>query len=431
MTATPSPPSRAALSPAPRPAGLVTASAPPLRLPVEHFVAGFVCLALGGAGLVWIAPSLAAGAFVSTQVVAVVHLFTLGFISMSILGALYQFLPVAVNTPIRSQRLAHLTFALFLLGIVVFLAGLLAAPPLLPLGGGLTALALTLFAGNFIATLARAKERSVTWWALAAAAFFLVVTLGLGFTLALNLRTGLLLGGRFETLLIHVHVALGGWALLVMVGVGHRLLPMFMLSHGATQLPSRIAVAGLAAGTVLLALPLGTPVRLAGFVLAAAGVVAFLVQAAAFYRHRKRRSLDPGMRLALAGLGGVGAALGLAPFAWFHGWQSVRLLSAYVFLLVAGISLFIAGHYFKIVPFVVWYHRWGTRVGRERVPSVADLYSASGATRALAALVAGVLGIAAGILAGHAGLLRAGAFVFLLGIGCEGREMIRIARKKA
>ncbi|MBP8846369.1 MAG: hypothetical protein KBI26_11150, partial [Thermoanaerobaculia bacterium] len=137
----------------------MTASAPPLRLPVEHFIAGFICLALGGAGLVWIAPALAAGAFVSTRVVAVVHLFTLGFISMSILGALYQFLPVAVNTPIRSQRLAHLTFALFLLGIVVFLAGLLAAPPLLPLGGGLTALALTLFAGNFIATLARAKER--------------------------------------------------------------------------------------------------------------------------------------------------------------------------------------------------------------------------------------------------------------------------------
>lgn len=98
-------------------AGLASANAPPLHLPGEHFVAALTFLALGGVGLVWIAPELAAGAFLAPRVAGVAHLFTLGFVTMSILGALYQFLPVAVGTPIRSQRAAHVSFALMTAGV--------------------------------------------------------------------------------------------------------------------------------------------------------------------------------------------------------------------------------------------------------------------------------------------------------------------------
>ena len=121
----------------------------------------------------------------------------------------------------------------------------------------------------------------------------------------------------------------------------------------------------------------------------------------------------------------------IAPFAWMHGWRSPRLLTAYVFVLVVGgLSMFVAGHYFKIVPFLVWYHRFGARVGKERVPRVADLYSATRATAALALLAVGVVTTTAGILAGSAPVVRAGALALFAGACVEGREMVRVARAR-
>ena len=64
---------------------------PPFRLPGTHFLCGIGWLALGAAGLVVVAPLLAAGQFLAPRVIAVTHIFTLGVITGSIFGALYQF----------------------------------------------------------------------------------------------------------------------------------------------------------------------------------------------------------------------------------------------------------------------------------------------------------------------------------------------------
>ncbi len=431
--------SQRAAAPAARPVppapavGLVTANAPPLRLPGEHFAAALTFLALGTLSLVDVAPLLATGTFIAPRVAAVVHLFTIGFISISIFGALYQFLPVAVGTPIRSQRLAHVAFVLLAIGLPVFVVSLAQSISILvPVGGALLALAFTLVAGNVIATLTASADRSVTWWALSSASLFLVVTMGFGLFLAFDVATGVAGALRFDLLLVHVHVALAGWVLMVMVGVGHRLLPMFMLSHGASERPAAVAVASVSSGCILLMVPLGSPVRMLAALLIAIGVVAFLVQAALFYRHRKKGKLDPPMRLAMMGLAGLGVALLLAPVVFARGWQNVQLMTTYIFVvIVGGISLFIAGHYFKIVSFIVWYHRFGPLVGKKRVPRVADLYSARAAQAVLVLLVAGVAVVASGILAGSALAIRIGALALTCGVMLEAREMVRIARAKA
>lgn len=412
--------------------GLVTANAPPLRLPSEHFAAALVFLALGAAGLAFVAPELAAGAFIAPRVVAVVHLFTLGFIATSIFGALYQFLPVAVGAPIRSLRTAHVTFVLLAAGIPTFVVALAAPfPALVPVGGGAVALAFALFALNFAATLAGASERSLTWWALAASCVFLVLTLGFGFSLALNVATGFAASKRFDLLAVHVHVALVGWVMLVMVGVGHRLVPMFMLSHGATERPARAAVALLSTGCALLSLSHGGVLRAVAAAIIASGVMAWFVQVFAFHHHRKKRELDGGMRLAMAGVGGIACALVMAPVALVRGWENAQLLTTYVFVLVVGgITLFIAGHYFKIVPFLVWYHRYGSRVGKGTVPRVAELYSARAVQAALGLFVLGVVATAFGIASGIALLVRSGSVVLLAAVLIEAREMIRISRRR-
>jgi hypothetical protein len=416
------------------PGGLRGPNTPPFLLPAEHFTAALLFWVAGAAGVVWVAPDLVQGAFPLPRVVAVAHLFTLGWITTSIMGALYQFLPVALGEPIRSERLAHLTFALYAPGLLLFVGGLAGGRQevMLP-GAALFGTGLLLFVGNLGATLHRCRERTLTWWALVPANFFLLATVVLGISLAGNLRWNWLGGHRMVALGVHLHVAIAGWVLLVMVGVAHRLLPMFLLSHRAPEAPGKVAVGLLTAGTaVLLAFHhfLTPLVRWSVAALLAGGLLAFLVQAVLFFRHRKKPGLDPGLRLAALALAFLAAALGMAPGYVTRGLSAPGPATAYVVALLGGISLFVAGHHYKIVPFLVWFHRYGPWIGKRPVPTVAELYARPGATLAALLLAAGLGGLLAAILAGRPEWARPAAASFAAGAVVVAIQMAHVLTRR-
>jgi len=429
---------RAAATPHPMAGGFpgvggAAAASPPFRLPGEHFAAAMVFLAFGAVALVVLAPELSAGMYLSPRAAALTHLFTLGWITTSILGALYQFLPVALGNPIRSIPLAHFTFALYVPGIVAFASGLILGVSGLMVAGAATfGTALLLFIGNLGVTLARAPRRDVTWWSLTFAAFFLLITVTLGLALAGNLRWGYLGDGRLTALGTHAHVALGGWVLLIMIGVAHRLLPMFLLSHGAGDKYAKAATALVASGAGVLAFLHHMPAPVSRWLpalLLAAGLCCFLEQARRFYRTRRRPTIDPGMRLAAIALGFLAVAMVLAgPVVLAM--ASPRMVTGYVLAILLGISLFVAAHFYKIVPFLVWYHRFGPLAGKRPVPRVAELYSARVATTAAALLVAGAAALVAAVLLGIPGAARGAALVFTAGVGVEAAQMISLARRR-
>lgn len=418
----------------PAPGGLAAANSPPFRLPGEHFAAALALWGVGAVGLVWVAPLVALGMFPLPQVVGVTHLFTLGWITTSILGALYQFLPVALLQAIRSQRVAHVGFWLYVPGLLAFVGGLVGGERPLLLGGAVAfATGLTLFVGNLGATLAKVRKRDLTWWSLAGAGVFLLATIGLGLTLAVNLGSGVLGEHRFLALGVHMHVALAGWVLLVMIGVARHLLPMFLLSHGASERPGRLAATLVGAGVLTLAL-LHHVVPVVMFRVAAiviwVGAAAFLVQGELYFRHRIRPQLDPGMRLAGASLAFLALALLLAPAALWTGLSAPRVVTAYIAAAVLGISLFVAAHYYKILPFLVWYHRFGPLAGKRPVPRVAELYRARTAMVAGVLLVNGALGIVVATLLGAGLVARLAAVAYAAGAAVVIGQMAAIARRR-
>jgi hypothetical protein len=407
---------------------------PPFSLPGEHFAAALLWLALGAAGLVAVAPALAQGGFLLPRVIAVTHCFTLGWITTSIFGALYQLFPVALGVPARSVRVGHTTFWVLQGGVVALVAGTWWwHPPLLAAGWLLLLLAIGGLAWNVLPQRRRAPRGRVIG---------LYVSAGhMAFGLAMAVvaaRIGAELGWwrleRLGYLAAHAHLAVVGFATLTTVGVGSRLLPMFLLSRGQVERPLRwigpLVGAGLTAFTTGELLHVGALV-LAGGVAMAGGIALYLSLAAGYFKNRARRALDPGLAhvvtafVYLAVATGLGLALLVTP--GFH----PRLMAAYAITGIVGwVSLLIVGMYQKIVPFLTWLNRFSPRVGQPGVPRIAELTSPAVGWTALGLVTGGVALLACGVAGGAGSVARAGALGFAAGTALQLGQHARLALRR-
>ena len=414
-------------------AGAVTPNIRSLRLAAEHFAAAILYLLAGAIGLVWIAPDLAMGAYVSPHVAGVTHLFTLGWLTTTIFGALYQLLPVALAAPLRSTRLGHVSFWTFAPGAGLFACGVADGSTMLHHAGlGLVAAGIVLAVFNIGSSLPQSRSRDETWTAVSIALAFLLSTLVLGIVLLHNIHTGFLAGARVRVLAIHLHVAIVGWALMMIVGVSHRLLPMFLLAHGADTRWTKRSLASLSVGVLALGAGLATGGRAiawTGVAALEAGVACFLFQAFSFYRVRVRKKIDVGMRFAATALAFLATAAVLGPFVLGLGDGHPRLATAYVAVgLLGGIVLFVTGFFYKIVPLLAWTVHYRDQMGKKRVPTVAEMFSARVAHVQLAAMASGVTLVGGGIGAGSSIVTRAGALLFASGVALFASQIIRVAR---
>ena len=409
-----------------RPPSSVPASAPvPARSNVllagEHFAAATLYLLAGALGLVWIAPELAIGAYPSPRVAGITHLFTLGWLTTTIFGALYQLLPVALGAPVRSTRFGHAEFWTLAPGAGVFAAGVATGSTVLHhLGIALVGAGVIIGVVKVAATLPRARTRDVTWGAIALAIGFLASTLTLGVILLHNIHTGFLAEARIRVLAIHLHVALVGWALVMMVGVSHRLLPMFLLSHGGDSRWTKRALVLLPVGVISLGVGLAMRQSWAswlGVALLEGGVACFLWQARSFYVARVRKRTDVGMHFAATALLFLTTSALLGPAVLAAGVLHPRLATIYVIVgLLGGIVMYVVGFFYKIVPLLAWTVRFKDRMGKGDAPTIAQMFSARAAHVQLATMTLAVVVLATGIATASVHVTRCGALLFLVGV---------------
>jgi hypothetical protein len=393
---------------------------PPFRLPAEHFLAALGWLALGALGLVAIAPELAAGAYVTPRAAAVTHCFTLGWVTTSIFGALYQIYPVALGVGARSTRAGHLTFWTLQAGILCLVAGAwwwnanLMGPGWLLVFLATIALRLNVVARARDANRARIVGKYAT-----------MATAGLVLALAvIGISIGTFAGwwpsDRAAVLAAHAHLAAVGFATLMAIGVGGKLLPMFLYARNLPEWPLRwigpvvgggvlLFSAGTLLGDTLSAL------RLVGGFAMAAGLGLYLGTVPLYFR-RGVRSPGPGLYLAAAAHVFLLAAVALGLFLSLSSGQHPQVVAAYGIAGVVGwLTLFVAGVYHRILPFLTWLERFSSKVGTPGVPKVADLTKPRLTWAAHTLLAIGAAAVSVAALGGSPTGARTGAVVFALG----------------
>jgi hypothetical protein len=366
----------------------------------------------------WLAPELA-GHYYHPRLLALTHTVTLGWVTLAIMGASYQILPVALERPIWSERLAGvqlLVLAVAVPGMVAHFA--LGTWPGLALAAGLLAAGIALHLVNVGLSL-----RGFTRWTFTARLVVvgyggLALTALFGLTLALNRIRPFLPGEFFPTLHAHVQLALLGWVAPMIVAVAARVYPMFFLAPAPRRAHALAQGWGLAIGmpAVVLGL-LGVPaLAVGGAVVVTAAAAAHAAWVWEMVRGRRRPGLDWGLRFVLTATGFLlpAAALGVALAADLLAGPRVAL--AYAVVTLGGwISLTIVGMMLKIVPFLVWYRAYSPRAGREPVPTLAALTWPRAEALAYALLIGGIVLLAAAVLAGDVAWIRAAGAALALG----------------
>ena len=76
----------------------------------------------------------------------------------------------------------------------------------------------------------------------------------------------------------------------------------------------------------------------------------------------------------------------------------------------------IIGMLYKIIPFLIWYRVYSTRIGLAKVPSLADLYSARWQGIGYWAYLAGLAAASFGILSSNSLIVRLGCAALVLSL---------------
>lgn len=345
-------------------AGLTLEQAPPMSVPFRFFLSAPAFLLLAALILLWRGPE-AFESPASPAALAVTHLLTLGFMSMVMMGAFMQMLPVLAGSPIPMARTTGAVTHLGLtLGALSFAAGFLFGQPWLLQGATVAfGVGLAVFLAAVTTSLARVRVQNSTVRGMWLAALSLLVTAVFGVALALSFGWGAALpNGSVRQL--HPAWGLIGWTGLLVVGVAYQVVPMFQITpaypRSMTRYLGAVVLALLGVWSVALWLGDGAWGALAiACALALCGAyVLFAVTTIVLQRRRKRRLPDVVLDFWRVGMGSLIGACVLWALRVAAPWDmpdGVDVLLG-LLVLVGFAGSVINGMLYKIAPFLAWFH---------------------------------------------------------------------------
>jgi len=347
-----------------------------LTIPIGVLMASYILLKTG------IAPLLSP---LMPHAVALTHAGTIGVLAMGMIGALYQMIPVVAGSPVPVTRVAHVVHVLLLTGLAGFVWRLLGGPVFaMSVSIFCFSIALPVFLLPVAWALLRAPTSDVTVQGMRVAVASLVVITLIGLFMAMGFAGDNFSANRMLWMQVHLTLALLGWVGGLIMAVSWQVIPMFYLAPTVNNPTKRWLLMLLLAGLLLPLIVVFTGFgfdgffssqRLASIAALPAALVIWLLHPALILRgltNRKRKRSDASLLFWQAGMG-IGllmipvtvAALLLPDPRWqvLFGWLAIWGWAATI----------MHGMLSRIVPFLVWFHRYSASVGLEVVPSMRSL----------------------------------------------------------
>lgn len=323
-------------------------------------------------------PQAAAGFFYHAWLIGLVHLVTLGWISFSIIGAMYIVAPLALRTELMPRRLDYVAFGFAGVG----LAGMVSHFWVQQFDGmawsasGVAA-AIFYMTLRIVSCVRRAPIQPAVKLHIVLACMNFWIAASMGLLIAFDKVFHFLPGFVLANVFAHAHLAALGWAAMMVIGVAYRLLPMILPARMPAGRSLYLSAVLLEIGVLGLFAALLTRSR-TETVFAVFVILAF----AAFGTHVVWMARHPALRprgaprvdfaVLHAGLAGVSLAaacvVGIALVSQPPSDRLLRAAAAYGVLgLVGFLAQMVIAMEARLLPMVTWYWAY-TASGYRVVP---------------------------------------------------------------
>ncbi len=382
---------------------VASAYSPPFRIVSKYFISSIASFVVLNFLLLFNYHDISGHHF-QPKILSITHITTLGFITMIIFGAMFQLVPVVLEVKLFSSLLDEIQFWIYLTGVVLlttkfwfFNINYSFTFPAILLNA-----AMGLFSINIIFSMFKVKNWNITGTYFAASIFWLIITAIAGLLLAMNLDKPFFKISHFQYLKLHVITAFVGWVGMVIMGVSFKLIPMFTLSHNYKMIYGKITVVIINIGLLgvnwimhykdvgLYNLIFGSMI-FAGFIL-------YFIQIYLIFKNRIRKKLDSGLKFSAVAfiLMGLTTILNFS-FLFFEYESTKNLTLIYGLIALFGsFGMLIIGQMYKIVPFLVWYHKYSSKVGIQNVPMLKDMFDEKLANYQLIVMLGGIINASIG-----------------------------------
>jgi hypothetical protein len=320
------------------------------------------------------------------HIIAITHIMTLGWATMIILGASYQFLPVMIESELYSDVLAYCTFILSAIGIPLLAYGFYFFDMgfYTKLGGSLIVLSLLTYLMNLGFSITKSPKENIHAIYIFTAALWLVLTASIGLTLVFNFTDLILPNNSLHYLPLHVNFGIIGWFILLVIGVASRLIPMFLISKytNPTLLKTiyYLINASILSYFFVFEYSLQQEWVLIPLFILFTGILLFSYFCYKSYTSRIRKAVDAQMKLSLFSIFIISIPILLIStiiitYRYISEDQNAFFLS-YGFIIIFGwITALILGMTFKTLPFIIWTKEYFSRSHLPSTPNPKDLFN--------------------------------------------------------
>lgn len=322
--------------------------------------------------------------YFNPHTLAITHTMALGWGTMIILGASHQLFPVMIEGKLHSNILAYLSFAFAAIGIpvLVFAFYEFDMGKLAILGGLLINLSVISYLTNLGLSIYHSKSKNVHAVFAFTSVLWLFATTLLGLLLVWNFSSNILSTNSINLLSLHAHLGIIGWFLLMIIGVGSRLIPMFLISKYENQkrlwLVYYLINVGLISFILLFFLSVKIGFYLIPISLIAIGVLIFGNHIYRSYLKRIRKKVDEQVKISMLSvvLTLVPILVLLAIVIILSNVNSLQLVMLYGFTIFFGwITTIILGMTFKTLPFIIWNKVYRSIAGLGKTPNPKELFN--------------------------------------------------------
>ncbi len=364
------------------------------------------------------------GTYFQPDILAITHTMALGWGTMIILGASHQLVPVLIEGELYSNTLAYISFGLAAVGIPILVYGFYVFNMGMPalLGGSLVLAAIAVYIINLGSSIFKRKRGNIHALFVFVAALWLLATATVGLVLICNFNVKCLPGNSVQYLSLHAHMGIVGWFLLTVIGVGSRLIPLFLISkyNNNSLLRWVFYMVNVALITFIVFYFLSS--KTAFFIpilLMFTAIIMFVYYCRRAYRERMRKAVDQQMKVSLLSVAmlllPLVLLLGSVLIFLFSSDYSPRLFLAYGFFIFFGwITAIVLGMTFKTLPFIVWNKVYHKLSGKGKTPNPKDLLSPSVFYWMSLSYIIGFVVFGAGIITGKLLILKFGAVALLV-----------------